>query len=83
MTDGEFIYELTSVYFHYSSASNSIDMSLYQKIITLDPTDTNTDTISGTAPKKSARPNYVTDEERYLASVRRAVMGLPEPEFFL
>ena len=86
MTDDEFIYELTSVYFHYSSASNSLDMSLYPKVITLDPTDTTTDTNSDTdeetnhRPDKSARPDYVADEECYMASVRLAVMGLPEPE---
>ena len=61
-------------------------MALHPEVTIPDPMDTNTDTDTDTdeednnASEEPSRRDYVTEEERYMASVRRAVMGLPEPE---
>ena len=61
-------------------------MALHPEVTIPDPMYTNTDTDTDTdeednnASEEPSRRDYVTEEERYMASVRRAVMGLPEPE---
>ena len=59
-------------------------MEIYPKVIILDNSDTDTasDTEEEDKPEPENRTShrYISDEERHMASVRRAVMGIPEPE---
>ena len=56
-------------------------MTLFPEVRVLNHSTTDTDTEEEENAAPVAQPHgYFTDEERYMAGVRRAVMGLPEPE---